>query len=98
MGRTADVMIIYYQYSLNINTTAHIFEILTTFFQKGLFRNNEWIGRASVLYCNAIGEIIISERGGESCAKHPHVSRGICAAQKVWVEVALEMAGVAQAN
>ena len=31
-------------------------------------------------------------------ANHPHVSRGICAAQQVWVEVALKVAVVAQAN
>ena len=43
------------------SSSAHIFEILTTFFRKALFRNIEWIGRAFVLYCNATGEISISE-------------------------------------
>ena len=49
VGRTAVVMIIYYQYSLNINTTAHIFEILTTFFRKAFLEIMNGLGE--LLYC-----------------------------------------------
>ena len=52
VGRTAVVMIIYYQYSLNIKTTAHIFEILTTFFRKAFLEILNRLGE--LLYCSVM--------------------------------------------
>ena len=52
VGRTAVVMIIYYQYSLNIKTTAHIFEILTTFFRKAFLEILNRLGE--LLYCTVM--------------------------------------------
>ena len=49
VGRTAVVIIICYQYSLNIKTTAHIFEILTTFFRKAFLEILNGLGE--LLYC-----------------------------------------------
>ena len=51
VGRTA-VVIICYQYSLNIKTTAHIFEILTTFFRKALLEILNRLGE--LLYCTVM--------------------------------------------
>ena len=52
VGRTAVVIIICYQYSLNIKTTAHIFEILTTFFRKAFLEILNRLGE--LLYCTVM--------------------------------------------
>ena len=52
VGRTAVVIIICYQYSLNIKTTAHIFEILTTFFRKAFLEILNGLGE--LLYCTVM--------------------------------------------
>ena len=52
VGRTAVVIMICYQYSLNIKTTAHIFEILTTFFRKAFLEILNRLGE--LLYCTVM--------------------------------------------